>query len=141
MSKGKKILIIIILIAIVVLLFVIAINVLGSRQNSNSDYVKVTNNGLKKEQCINDICISNVYIICTKIGGTIHFTVKNNSKKTKSGYLKINFDDYNTFIVYSKVEPGKTKNGFTTYHNHDLTKTNDYSISELTNDDLSRIVK
>ena len=157
MSKKKKYLIIMIIIIILILLLIIVTNVFNKDninineleegayilpgEVKNTDMKKVSNRGLKKEKCIDDICISNVYIECSKDGGYVHFSVTNKGKETKSGYLKLIIGDLDSVIIYSKVEPGKTKKSSTQYSDKDLGKAKDYSIQEFTTDDYKRIVK
>lgn len=155
MDKRKRILIIVILIIVLVLLYVIVSNVFVKEDYNNykegvyivpgeykdPDIIKVTNKNLKAEKCIDDICISNVYIECTKNQGTIYFTAKNNGSETKSGYLRLYIDDFNTIIIYSKVKPGKTKEGFSGYLNHDLRKASSFKIEKLTYEEYTQLVK
>ena len=156
MAKKKRNLIIILIIIVFLLLIIGILYKVFSSKNvedpnfqgvtilpgipNDPDRVTVTNWKMKKEQCVNDICVKSVKITCYEDRGNITYKITNKSKDKKSGYLKLVFDNYTATIVYEELEPNKTTDGLTGYSGYDLRKVKEYKLQELKTTDYSALV-
>ena len=149
----RRVLIIIIVVLIVILSTSILLNV--GKKSKYSDYnnykivrkavdlpgtyVRQVGN-LASSHCLDDICITNVSIHYTGMSGRIDYTIVNNSKKSKNGYMKMVFDDVYLVVPYN-LKKGKKTEGSIQYDNTDLSNVYDYKLKKLSNKELSNIKK
>lgn len=153
-SKKKNAIIVVIIILVVLLIIGLIVKWYTSRVVEDPNFEGVTilpgipndpnrstisNWKLKKEQCIDDICVKNVKITCYDDRGNITYVVTNKGKEKASGYLKLVFENYSAIIVYKDIEPGKSSDGFTGYSGYDLRKVNNYKLEKLKNNDYAII--
>ena len=145
-------LIIMILIIVIVVLFAISNNTPKANKNPDAvsiipgvpddpNRITVTNKNMKKEQCVNDICIKDVVVTCYPDRGSIKYKITNKGKSEVSGYLKMVFDNYTGYIVYNNLGGGKTEDGYIGYSGYDLRKIKEYQLRKLSNSEYSVIVK
>ena len=107
----------------------------------DKDRVKVSNHTLNKEQCVEDICVRNVVINCYSDKGGIEYQITNKGKEKKTGYLKMEFDNFTATIVYQDLEKGKYVDGYSGYSGYDLRKVKSYRLKKLSDSDYQSIVK
>lgn len=147
-DKTRNIVIAVLVVAILILLILIIVNIFKTDDTKTTEgvyivpgeytdpnLVKVTNRNLKKEQCVDNICVSNIVINCDESYGKIDYVIKNKNKSKKSGYLKITIGDYSSYIIYNELGAGKSKNEYIFYNGYDLRKAKNYSIKKLTVDE------
>ena len=152
--KNKKYLFVTILIVVLVLILIIVTNVFSDDYNVNKledgvyivpgsykdpNLKKITNDGLKKEKCVKNICVKRITIECTKEYGTINYVVTNKGKEIQSGYINIFIGDFKGTVVYSKIGPGKSKDGFIGYKGFDLTNAKDFELKEFSFEDYKNV--
>ena len=71
------------------------------RSGSNTASIS-SSKKLQKEHCVDNICVSNVYIYYVDDRGEIKYTVENKSSSSKKGYLKMNFNGNEIYLNYIK---------------------------------------
>lgn len=114
------------------------IDKLGTDSNRKSITLKSSNTNSK---CYNDICVTNVKVLCYDNRGVVEFTVTNNSSSKKDGgYLKLTIGSYSAVIWHDEVDSGSSVDGFHSYEGYDLKSSSTYSVSGLDDDDKSTIV-
>lgn len=160
-SKYKK-LIFIGLIFVVLIIFILLVLLLFrdeekiiydyyDKQNSNivvsKDYKEIPGtfirniDTLKKEHCVEDICISNMKIFYRKNQGRIEYEITNKSKKKVTGAIKLKFDNDNvTYIVFSKLKKGETRNGIISYNDADYSNVYNYSLKKLNDKEFKKLL-
>ena len=154
MKKNKKWILFIILIVLFIVLIILAFFNHGKKESDDEgkikilsgvyndpDCVTITNQSLKKEQCINDLCVRNVVLNSYPNKGSITYKITNKSNKELSGYLKLVFDSYTAYIVYDKLGAGKTEDGYVGYSGFDLRNEKEYKLQKLTDSEYSAIIK
>lgn len=160
-SKYKKIIyisLVLVLLAIVVLLLFLFLkddeqalydyydeknsNIVVSKTQKEKPGTLIRNiETLKEKHCKDDICISNVIIYYIKDEGRIEYKITNNSKKKASGAFKVKFDnDKVTYIVYSKLKKGESRDGVISFSGVDLSNVYDYSLKKLKDDELKKLL-
>ena len=163
---SKKLIVILILVLLAVFAFVIGIVILYKTDNkgndkdndnkkeyySNTRYnytgkikepegtVVVKNNAMSKEHCLNDICVSDATFYSNDEMGRVDCTVTNKKLKKVTGYLKLNFGNNSLIIMYKDLEPGKSTKTSAQFFDMDFGKVEDYTLQELTDEDLKNIV-
>lgn len=160
-SKYKK-LIFIGLIFVVLIIFILLVLLLFrdeekiiydyyDKQNSNivvsKDYKEIPGtfirniDTLKKEHCVEDICISNMKIFYRKNQGRIEYEITNKSKKKVTGAIKLKFDNDNvTYILFSKLKKGETRNGTISYNDADYSNVYNYSLKKLNDKEFKKLL-
>lgn len=101
----------------------------------------VSNDNLSAEQCLNDICVSNVVVYSTTSQGRVECTITNNSEKEKSGYLKIVLGDKKLVLGYKKLAVGDSITTTSQFNGYSLQDIDNYSLEKLTNSERKAIVK
>ena len=101
----------------------------------------VTNDDLNAEQCIDEICVSNVKIYSTKTEGRIECTVTNKGEQTKSDYLRVIFGDKGVVIHYTNVNPGESKETVAQFRNGSLQDAANFTLEKLTKKEKKAIVR
>ena len=104
------------------------------------DRVTISNRALKKEQCVNDICVKKVVVTCYPDRGSITYKITNKGKEKVSGYLKLEFENFTGYLVYNDLKPGKTTDGYVGYSGYDLRNVKEYKLKKLSNSDYSAFV-
>ena len=146
---------IIIVLSILILILIVLALVLISKGNNTSgsgnrildEVVElpgtkiITNDKLKQDHCLNDICVSDVKIYIIDNDGRLECKVVNNSKKTKSGYFKLVFQSTSFIIAYRDLKPGIFEKSVAQFTNKKITDTSDYVLEELTKEEQKSIIK
>lgn len=109
--------------------------------SDDPDRIKISGKKMKKEQCYDNICISDVEILCYENIGTISYIIWNTETVAKDVYLKIKIGDFNGHILVDKLEPGDKYRGHIGYDGYDLRKTKSYKLQPMTDDEIKAIVK
>lgn len=152
-KKNKRVLIIILVIIVVFVLLLIFVRNIFTRRvedyhsyyNFASDTVEIkgskkySTDQLSMPHCLKDICISEVVFTYVNNDYGIQYVIRNNSSKKASGYLYMNYGDSRILLSYSSVEPGKTKRLSTSVHGREFKIYDDYSLSELTEEEKNKI--
>ena len=148
----------IIIISILFVLIVAILVLLLRKDNKNSeplpnDYIfedkvvelpgtkVVTSDDLNAEQCIDDICVSNVKIYSTKTEGRIECTVTNKGEQTKSDYMRVKFGDKGVVIHYTNVNPGESIETVAQFRNGSLQDATSFTLEKLTAKEKKAIVR
>lgn len=105
------------------------------------DAEKITSKQLAKEHCLDDVCIKDLTIYYTEFSNNIELNIVNKGKDTKTGYLKIVFDDKAMTVAYKNLEKGKTSPYTIQLDKKRLTDTSDFTVRKLTKEELSKINK
>ena len=145
---------IIIVLSILILILIIGALVLIGKSNKNgyaniieSEVVEfpgtkvISNDNLKKEHCLNDICVSDVNIYKVDNKGRLECKVENKSEQTRSGYLKLKFQETSFTIAYRDLKPGIFEKSIAQFTNKKITDTTDYVLEELTKEEEKSIIK
>ena len=153
LKKNRKLLFISIVVLLIILLIIIVISRKPKRKYSDFNKYKIVDNvqelpgtyvrdtgNLSFSHCLEDICITNVSIHYIDNNGRVEYTITNNSKKKKVGYMKMVFGNSNLIISYS-LKRGKSVKGYIQYNNIDLSNVYDYKLSNLTKKEMSNIKK
>lgn len=101
----------------------------------------VSNDNLSTEQCLNDICVSNVVIYSTTNQGRVECTITNKTEKEKSGYLKIVLGDKKLVLGYKKLAAGDSITTTSQFNGYSLQGIDNYSLEKLTKAERKTIVK
>lgn len=155
MKKSKKlILLIIVIIAFLFIVFGILYLVSNNKSNVGYNQYRISDQVVEFEgtvimkspqltdgHCLDDICVKNVAIYDIGGEGRIEYTVTNNSDKTVSGILKLNFGDTYTYVAYNDLESGKSLSTKTMYRNGKFVDVKDFKIEKLTDEEMARIKK
>lgn len=102
--------------------------------------ITITNDAMKAAHCLNDICIEDVVVYNADSIGRVDYTIINNSNNVASGYLKMNFSTGSVIIAYSSLSVGKKEESTSQYNGFDINNTFDYTLEELNEADLEKIV-
>ncbi len=105
------------------------------------DSVFLSGKRLSKEKCFDDICVSDIKIICNEKSGEIDYVLKNNGENKKSIYLKIVIGKYSGYIIKENVDSKVKTEGHIGYSGYDLRKTKSYKLKPMTDDEIKAIVK
>lgn len=105
--------------------------------SEDSTRQNITNSSMNGENCVGNICISQLKITCYSDHGIISYKLKNKGSNVESGYLKLTLDSgYETMVAYKDLAAGGSITG---YHGYDgfenVSSTTYYIISEA--DDVS----
>lgn len=103
--------------------------------------VTYTNDKLNEKHCIEDICIGNVTFYYNDLEGRVEYTITNNSKTTRSGYLKMVFNDQELSVIYKDLRPKKTINSRSQYMGMEIKDKSNYSLRKMTKEEISKITK
>lgn len=147
MNKKLKI-IAIVLISISFILLLIVLITLISNKNRNKieigkvnlgstivdpNLVEINTEQLKKEHCLDGVCVSDLRLKSSKYYGVIYYKVK--VKKTyKDKYAAINFGEFKAYINLGEIEKGKEVKRQYRYRNYDLREYKDYTLSFVEDD-------
>ena len=99
------------------------------------------NNSLAAEHCLNKICISDAVFYYNDEVGRVEYNITNTSKKKKSGYLKMVFDNQSLIVIYKDLKPNETIKSESQYMGIEIRDKNDYKLHELTKEEISKLVK
>lgn len=146
-----------IVLIIVALLVVIILGVLLAPEKkdnpkSNNNYhftnevkeiegtVEYSTDDLKKDHCIDDICISDATFYYLGDEGRIDYVVTNNSSSKKSGSYKMVFGDEYLVVYFTDIEPGKSFKTTSQYIGKTIPNMDDYTLDYLTDEEQSKII-
>lgn len=160
--KNKKSVIISIIVVIILLLLIVLLNVFKKEDDkkkynldytnidniffsdeviSDPDRVYVSNDDLSKQQCVNDFCVSDVFIVCYNNRGNINYSIVNKSDKTRSAYLKMIIDDKTSYIILDKLKPNKKYSSVIGYDGYDFRKVKNYKLEIMSIGEREAFVK
>ncbi len=148
----RNILISIFIISFLLLLFVFIKNENVNKKESNlindykfsssekyKDAEIITNDKLKSNHCIDNICISNLIIYQAKSYCNIEMNITNKGKFKASGYLKLVFKDQEMTVKYNNLESKATRNYTIHLNENKLNDMSDFKVRKLTKDELKNI--
>lgn len=152
--KNRKTLIIVIIIVLLIIVGVVLAICFKPESNAKPNAydfeneavelpntVNYTNDKLNEKHCVGDICIDNVTFYYNDLEGRVEYTITNNSKTTKSGYLKMVFKDQELSIIYKDLGPKKTIKSRSQYMGMEIKDKSDYSLRKMTKEEISKITK
>ena len=90
----------------------------------------ISNANLKKEQCIDNICVSNVAIYSTKNEVRVECTITNKGKKRKSGRLQLNFGNKKLTVSYMNLSVGDETKAFANFYDMNLQVVTEYTLEK-----------
>ena len=100
------------------------------------------NDELSAKHCINEICIENVVFYYNDKVGRVEYTITNTSKKKKSGYLKMVFNNTTSLLItYSDLESNESIKSESQYMGIEIEDKSDYKLVELTEEEINKIIK
>lgn len=99
-----------------------------------------TSKKLQKEHCVDNICVSNVYIYYVDDRGEIKYTVENKSSSSKKGYLKMNFNGNEIYLNYDFSQNGNKYENIASYTGTDIGKVKNYTLKKLTKKEEKSII-
>ena len=80
-------------------------------------------------------------IFYRKNQGRIEYEITNKSKKKVTGAIKLKFDNDNvTYIVFSKLKKGETRNGIISYNDADYSNVYNYSLKKLNDKEFKKLL-
>ena len=146
---------IIIVLSILILILIILSLVLISKSNSTTGSENIildevvelpgtkiiSNEKLKQEHCLNDVCVSEVSIYKVGNDGRLECKVENKSEKIKTGYFKLVFESTSFIIAYRDLKPGIFEKSVAQFTNKKITDTSDYVLEELSKEEQKSIIK
>lgn len=104
-----------------------------------ADATVITNNTLKKDHCLEDICIRNLTIYQATDYNNVEMTVVNNGKGTATGSLALVFGDRVLVISYNSLDGGKSASHRIQLNKRRLTNTDDFIVRKLSKEELARV--
>lgn len=102
---------------------------------------KITSKKLSKEHCLNDICIKDLTIYYTAESNNIELKVVNKGKNTATGYLKVVFGEKAMTVAYNSLGKKKPSPYTIQLGKEKLSDTSDFTVRELTSEELAKIKK
>jgi len=103
------------------------------------DFKVTTSEKLKKEHCLDKICINDLTIYQDDGKYDIVFKIKNTGSLKKSGYLKVVFGNRPLTVKYTNLK-GKSSTNYTIQlGKYGLGEVDDFEVRELTDKELSKI--
>ena len=149
--------VIFIVLIIVFLLLAIVLGILlapGKKENqkSNDKYhftgevkeiagtTKYSNDNLKKDHCIDDICITEATFYYLGDEGRIDYVITNKSSSKKSGSYKMVFGDDYLIIYFTDLEPNKSFKTTSQYVGKTISNMDDYTLEYLSEEEKSKII-
>ena len=152
-NKNKIIISVIILLLIFILIYLI-LNLHTSKTSKGTNNYRfksgtielpgtntITNDTLQTGHCLNnEICIENVKIYYINNEGRVDYTIHNIKNITKSGYLKLIFGNEYLIVAYRNLGGNKSIKTSSYYENIDLSNIKNYTVAELTTDEISQII-
>ena len=112
---------------------------ISSEEYVSPDLVLVTNSKMKREKCLDGICVRGVVIEIDGNSGQVKYKIRNTTKKTKSGILKLVFDNISVLAIYDDLESGKTVESFSSFTGIDLRNEKDYELKNITDEEYLRL--
>ena len=98
-----------------------------------------TNDSLQSSHCLEDICIERASFFYNGNNGRVEYTIKNQSNKKASGYLKMVFGNKALYVSYKDLEPGKSVRSVSSYLDVKISNKEDYRLEKLTKDEMRKI--
>lgn len=98
----------------------------------------ITNEQLRSEHCLGDICIKDLMIYRFDKHDDVVLKVINKGNNEITGQLNIVFSEMVMPVVYQNLGSGKEK-VYTIQFDNLIASTDDYTVRELTSDELSKI--
>ena len=156
-KNNKMVLISIAIVVFLILLVLIVALAVRShpapKYNENSGYTFIdstvetpgsevyTNDQIKAEHCLGDICLTDVKVYYVNESGRLDCKITNKGNSKATGYLKINLGFTSLIIAYKNLEAGGTADTSASFYNVKFKQFADYSLSELSKEDKSKIVE
>lgn len=157
--KEKSNLLIIIVSILIIILIVLGLVLItkhrnkSSNEDMSSEYIFkdtvvelagtkiISNDKLKVEHCLNDICISNMKVYSTENEGRIECTITNKTNETKSGYFKVIFGKKVVLVGYNELMPDTSTKKVSEFVGFSLQDANDYKLEKLSKEEKKSINK
>lgn len=99
------------------------------------------NDKLSSKHCLNHICITDAVFYYNDKVGRVEYKITNTSKKNKSGYLKMIFNNQSLLVVYKDLSPNETIKSESQYMGIEIEDKSDYKLEKLTDEEISKIIK
>ena len=101
-----------------------------------------TSDAIKKEHCLDNICLSDVVIKYTRENeGYVQSTVTNKSKSKQSGYVKMDFGDDLILLVSYNLKPNESDTSYSIYNSLDLNNVVDYKLIKVSESEEKKYSK
>lgn len=156
-NKNLKKVLLIILFTVIIVLGIVSLKMFGNKPQDDSkkqiikknnysfvdegmyDRAKaITNEQLRSEHCLGDICIKDLMIYRFDKHDDVVLKVVNKGNNEITGQLNIVFSEMVMPVVYQNLGSGKEK-VYTIQFDNLISSTDDYTVRELTSDELSKI--
>ncbi len=152
-KKNRILIIVILLIILIVVGVILFINSKPKDTGRGNDYkfkeevieipgtITYKNDELSAKHCLKKICIENVVFYYNDKVGRVEYTITNTSKKKKSGYLKMVFNNNSLIVAYNDLESMETIKSESQYMGIEIEDKSDYKLVELTEEEINKIIK
>lgn len=152
-KKNRILIIVILLIILIVVGVILFINSRVKDTGRGNDYkfkeevieipgsTTYKNDELSAKHCLNKICIENVVFYYNDKMGRVEYTITNTSKRKKSGYLKMVFNNKSLIIAYNDLKSMETVKSESQYMGIEIEDKSDYKLVELTEEEINKIIK
>ena len=153
-KKNRILIIVILLIILIVVGVILFINSRVKDTGRGNDYkfkdevieipgsTTYKNDVLSAKHCLNKICIENVVFYYNDKMGRVEYTITNTSKRKKSGYLKMVFNNTTSLLItYSDLESNESIKSESQYMGIEIEDKSDYKLVELTEEEINKIIK
>ena len=155
-KKIGKIMILLIIMVVIFIITVILSVITYDENNLEEDTVKnnyiisekvvempgtkiITNDNMKAEHCLNDICLTNTTFYNNDKVGRVECMIINKTSEVKSGYLKLLVDGKSLVLSYSELEPQKEELVTIRYKGADFSSVEDFTLSKLSRQEIKAI--
>ena len=99
-----------------------------------------SNDDLKKDHCIDDICISEATFYYLGNEGRVDYVITNKSSSKQSGSYKMVFGDDYLVVYFTDLEPGKPVKTTSQYVGKTIPNMENYTLEYLTEEEKSKII-
>lgn len=100
----------------------------------------IENDQMKADHCLNDICISNAIFYYADGSGRVDYTIHNQSSKTASGYLKMNFGSNSLIVAYQDLRGNESIQTTSQFLDMKFSNVTDYILEELSEEEINQII-
>lgn len=103
------------------------------------DVTVITNDTLKKEHCLDDICIKDLTIYYFNNYNSIELDIINKGLKSATGYMKVVFGDLERTVAYKDLKQNGEVHYIIQLDKVKVPNTDDFSIRKLTKEEEKMI--
>ena len=154
-AAHKEIVFIVLIIVFLLIAIVLGVRLAPDKKenkNSNDKYqftgelkeiegtTEYSNDDLKKDHCIDDICISEATFYYLGNEGRVDYVITNKSSSKQSGSYKMVFGDDYLVVYFTDLEPGKPVKTTSQYVGKTIPNMENYTLEYLRKKKKSKII-